>query len=146
MKKEQLKKKKEQLKEKINYLLNAEFISEKSIVECVRDYKYECEQPSIDQLYEMRVKDMMNISDVNLACKSQKPEIATARWIMYIYYKTFDLSLTSIANKFNQNHATVSYGIRKFKEFYKVGDKNLMYYLNRDKNILNDSMMKIINS
>lgn len=135
---------KEELKRKVNYLLDADYISEKAIIECVKDYKYNCKLPNIDEMYEMKVKELIGVSDFNLKDRSRKREIIIARSLMFIYYKSFGISHRLIAKKFNIFKSTVSISVKTFKHRYNDNDPLLMNYLNRDRTILTDKMVEFI--
>ena len=77
------------------------------------------------------MQDLINnveyfIKKDGLKTKSRKPYFVHRRWYFYSVLRDAGVTYKSIAEMFEKNHASVIYGIRRYKQLRELKDKLLL--------------------
>ena len=136
---------KQEMINKVVKLLEQDNINRPEIMATILRYELSELEVREQEPFENKVKRALGISGANLANGCTKNEYVTARFFMFLYYRSEKLSLQSIADKYGlKTHSTVIHGLRNFKNFYNQGDKVIMHYISKDKSIMTPEMIKQI--
>lgn len=84
--------------------------------------------------------DLSRIFQIDLSNKSREAKYSWGRFAAYYFLKFYGNDVAYIAKLFGRDHATVSYGIKKFEEGVSINDQVAMSYLEK---IKNDMMIKM---
>lgn len=88
-------------------------------------------------------EDVINLSrilQVDLSNRSRETKYSWGRFAAFYFLKYYGHDVSYISKLFGHDHATVSYGIKKFEEGISINDQIAISYLEKMKN---DMMLKI---
>ena len=115
----------EEMISKVNEILNRGHIDKHEVIRHICTFEKEealRQVISRKKTIEYIVREYFEILSLDISSKCRRKEFVTARWVMFVYYKSKNLTLQSIGDKFCRDHATVLNGIREFKKLYNNND------------------------